>query len=75
MINLTGNEIEDQTMTRPRMTIKEAQAKINAAVFQGRLSGEEGLRYSKMIRRTGDYGNKWSWQRQAEMRAAWVSEL
>lgn len=39
------------------MNISQAGAIINKACQAGRIS------------RKGDYGNKWSWQRQAEMRS------
>ena len=50
------------------MTITEASNKITKAHQAGLISDEEASCLQRMIRRTGDYGNKWSWQRQAQMR-------
>ena len=51
------------------MNITTATAKIVKAHQAGLISDEEASRLHRMIRRTGDYGNKWSWQRQAQMRS------
>ena len=51
------------------MNITTATAKIVKAHQAGLISDEEASRLQRMIRRTGDYGNKWSWQRQSEARA------
>lgn len=51
------------------MTIKEAQAMIDSQYESGQITNEEAQFLARMIRRKGDYGNQWSWQRQAKMRA------
>lgn len=51
------------------MTISQAQAAIDAKRHAGLITEAEARRLERMIRRTGDYGQKWSWKRQAEMRA------
>ena len=50
------------------MTITQAQHKIDTKHKAGLISDSEAKQLSIMIRRTGDYGNKWSWQRQNQMR-------
>lgn len=57
------------------MKISEAQAKIDNARKNGSISEKESQRMTHAIRRTGDYGQKWSWARQAEMRAIVVGGL
>ena len=51
------------------MTITEASKMIGEKYKSGEIDFAEAQRLAMMIRRTGDYGNKWSWQRQARMRA------
>ena len=51
------------------MTIQEAINIIDMKHKAGLISTEEAQRLHRLIRRTGGYGNKWSWQRQAQMRA------
>lgn len=50
------------------MTVTEAQSKIDEKREAGLITKEESKWFEKMIRRTGDYGNKWSWKRQSDMR-------
>ena len=57
------------------MTIKEAQAQIDVKRESGLISSAEAKWFEKMIRRTGDYGNKWNWKRQATMRSAIIRGL
>ena len=52
-----------------KMTITEATFKIKEKFEAGLISQEESQWFNRMVRRTGDYGNKWSWKRQADMRA------
>jgi hypothetical protein len=57
------------------MTITEAQNKIDEKRRAGLISDTEARRLEKKIRRTGDYGNKWSWQQQAQMRDLLLAEF
>jgi len=50
------------------MNITTAAKKINDSHQAGLISNQEATQLHRLIRRTGDYGNKWSWQRQSEMR-------
>lgn len=57
------------------MTIKEAQAMIDSRYVSGTITQEEAAMMARMIRRTGDYGNQWSWQRQARMRGIFMGVI
>jgi hypothetical protein len=57
------------------MTVKEAQAMIDSQYESGTITKEEAQRMERMIRRTGDYGNQWSWQRQARMRGIYMGAI
>lgn len=56
------------------MTITQAQAIIDAKWQNGLITEQEKTWLEKMIRRTGDYGVKFSWKRQSEMRANLLKE-
>lgn len=51
------------------MTITQAQSRIDAQLKAGLISQTEAQRRTQLIRRTGAYGNKWSWTQQSAMRA------
>ena len=57
------------------MTVKEAQAMIDSQYMSGFITQEEARKMEGMIRRTGDYGNQWSWQRQARMRGIYMGVI
>jgi len=56
------------------MKVSEAQTIIDEHYELGLITAEEAQRHSKMIRRTGDYGNTWSWSRQAERRESHINQ-
>jgi hypothetical protein len=51
------------------MKISEAQNLINEKFAAGLISIDESNWYNQMIRRSGGYGNKWSWKEQDLKRA------
>lgn len=51
------------------MTITEAQKLIDEKLAAGLISEKEAGWHNRMIRRTGDYGNNWSWSQQKRKRA------
>jgi hypothetical protein len=57
------------------MTVKEAQTMIDSQHESGLISKEDAQRMERMIRRTGDYGQQWNWQRQARMRGIYMGVI
>jgi hypothetical protein len=57
------------------MNITTADRIIKERLNSGQLSASQAAHMHKMIRRTGDYGNRWSWQKQSMMRASLIKQL
>ncbi len=51
------------------MKLSEARTHIEKLRVSGLINSAEALRLIELCSRTGDYGNKWSYKRQCQMRA------
>jgi len=57
------------------MTLKEANQRIKEMQQAGLISDVEAKRFYMIAARKGDYGNNWSWKRQAQKRALWFGNV